>query len=278
MAFQGFSNENAPEAFGAMVRRQGASGGGGFRRPGGGYDGGGINPGGMYGDGGPIQGGPGSPPRPDTTGWMGPDPADGSRFRRPGGGYDGSGINPGGMYGGSPIQGGPFGPPQPGMGQKPGDITPPGPNHSREWFGGGGQELTKGGERSVGPHGIFGMPGMGGVLGPQQPPMDPKYPIGVGEGGMNPGPFTPLGQMDPKHPMGPDPYARFGPVQGPGLPIGTPVADPRYPRNQPGMTRQMWQQNRLGGGPQIPVENPIQPTDDWLGRSNGAPQGWNWSR
>lgn len=202
MAFQGFSNDNAPEAFGAMVRRQGAAPSG-------------------------------------------------------------------------------FGRPQPGMGQKPGDITPPGPNHSREWFGGGGQELTKGGERSVGPHGIFGMPGMGAVLGQQQPPMDPKYPIGVGEGGMNPGPFTPLGQMDPKHPMGPDPYSRagmFGGFQGPGLPIGTPVADPRYPRNQPGMTRQMWQQNRLGGGPQIPVENPIQPTDDWLGRSNGAPQGWNWSR
>ena len=206
MAFQGFSNDNAPEAFGAMVRRQGAAPSG-------------------------------------------------------------------------------FGRPQPGMGQKPGDITPPGPNHSREWFGGGGQELTKGGERSVGPHGIFGMPGMGAVIPPgppqggyQQGQIEPE---GGPYGPPHPGPYNPLGQMDPKHPMGPDPYSRagmFGGFQGPGLPIGTPLAHPRYPRNQPGMTRQMWQQNRLGGGPQIPVENQIQPTEDWLGRSNGAPQGWNWSR
>jgi len=36
--------------------------------------------------------------------------------------------------------------------------------------------------------------------------------------------------------------------------------------------------SRNGGGPTLPIENPINPTEDWLGRSNGAPQGWNWSR
>ena len=225
MAFQGFSNDQAPEAFGAMVRRQGAGG---------------------------------------------------NAMTRPSG------------------------------------VTPPGPNHSAEWFGGGPQELSKGGAPSGGPHGIFGMQGMGGVLGPAQGPMDPKYPLGVGEGGPNPGPFTPMGQMGPKGgPMGPggyygrpqmgmqpDPAPRGGEggnpwlEQGPQNPytpmgqmdpkhpmgLGTPVGDPRFPMHQrlPQMTRAQWQQNRLGQ--QMPAANPAQPSDEWLGRNDNGAQGWNWSR
>jgi len=252
MAWQGFSNDNAPEAFGAMVRRQGASGGGGFRRPGGGYDGGGINPGGMYGDGGPIQGGPGSPPRPDTTGGMGPDPADGSRFRRPGGGYDGSGINPGGMYGGSPIQGGPFGPPRPDMTGGPvGDPAYPAKPGGRPWsYENRSEQQRPGG--GYGPYGGYGTPpGNGGII--------PPGPHGGGPKGF-PG-------MDGGSEVGSNPDQR-----------PMPIPDPRFPRNQPGMTRNQWQQNRLGNAPRLPIENPINPTEDWLGRSNGAPQGWNWSR
>jgi len=210
MAWQGFSNDNAPEAFGAMVRRQGASGGGGFRRPGGGYDGSGVTPPGPAGGGyvpgrmdgiippGPHGGGP--------AGFSGID------------GFDGRGVpQPDPVLRGG--EGGPYG-------MQPSKSGLP-PMHNPEWFGLGG--VVPPGPHGGGPKGFPGM-----------------------DGGSE------VGSKADQRPM--------------------PIPDPRFPRNQPGMTRNQWQQNRLGNAPRLPVENPINPTEDWLGRSNGAPQGWNWSR
>lgn len=219
MAFQGFSNDQAPEAFGAMVRRQGAGG---------------------------------------------------NAMTRPSG------------------------------------VTPPGPNSSPQWFN-PPQEFSKGGD----PSGAWPNKWLGGGY---QGPMDPKTPLGVGSELGPQGPFTPMGQMGPKGgPMGPGGYGRpqmgmqpdpaprggegggnqwleQGPV-GPFTPqgqmepkypmgMGGNMPDPRFPMHQrlPQMTRQQWQMNRTGQLPQIPMENPVQPTEDWLGRGNGAPMGWNWSR
>ena len=163
---------------------------------------------------------------------------------------------------------------------KPQGITPPGPNHSLDWSAGGGQELSKGGDRSQ------------KAFDRNEPYTGTKdwAPRG-GEGGSPwnegpaQGPFTPMGQMGPKGgPMGPwggrgvgqpDPAPRGGEggggyeggPQGPFNPM--PPMDPKYPmgpQNQyfntsgtsqlpPNPNRPM--QAAFGGGQMSPMQRSI---------------------
>ena len=150
-----------------------------------------------------------------------------------------------------------------GTAYKPQGITPPGPNHSPQWFNGPGQEFSKGGA----PSGVGGssygwqsaLSGMGGSGGGQLTGMGgPIHGITPGQQGISSqwadpasgyrspgmesgpqGPYTPMGQMGPKGgPMGPwggrgigqpDPAPRGG-EGGPSGPYNPmPPMDPKYP-------------------------------------------------
>lgn len=189
-------------------------------------------------------------------------------------------------------------PSAPTNGFKPQGITPPGPNHSQQWFGGPGQELTKGGD----PSGFGGYQPTGKGPGGFQRPGGGYDGSGINPGGMyggSPIQGGPYGPPQPDTTDGPglDPRDTFMPTEtgGPFMrnPYGHPgntgpipphwpprdgQMDPKYPlgvqRPQPVQTRNQWQQNRLGNqGPQIPVEKPIFPTNDWNG-GQGNNRGW----